>query len=120
AAGTIMMVWAVGYQRLSYALTESALRIEWLGRTVVVPYPAIQGIYTGQRLSGHATAGVPRWPGINVGAARARGFGRLRFFATSTNQSQLTFVTVEHGGVIVSARDPNALRAALIERVEQY
>jgi len=120
AAGTALMLWAIAYQRLSYALTDSSLRIEWLGRTVVVPYPAIQGIYTGQRLSGHATASVPRWPGINVGPARVRGLGRLRFFATSTDQSQLTFVTVEHGGVIISARDPNAFRAALIDYVERY
>ena len=31
----------------------------------------------------------------------------------------LTLITVEHGGVIVSARDPNEFRAALIERVEE-
>jgi hypothetical protein len=120
AAGTFLLIWAVGYRRLAYALTEHALRIEWLGRTVVVPYPAIQGIYTGQRLSGHSTPGLPRWPGINVGGARVRGLGPLRFFATSSDQSELTFVTVEHGGVIVSARDPHAFRAALIERVESY
>src|SRR5439155_11242392 len=119
AAGTVLLVWAIGYQRLGYVLTESSLRIDWLGRTVVVPYAAIQGIYTGQRLSGNATPNVPRWPGISIGPARVRGIGRLRFFATSTDQSALTFITVEHGGVIVSARDPNAFRAALIERVEQ-
>src|SRR5262249_51717185 len=95
-------------------------RIEWLGRTVVVPYGAIQGIYTGQRLSGNSAASGPRWPGINVGLARVRGLGRLRFFATSTDQSELTLVTVEHGGVIVSPRDPNGFRAALIERVEAF
>jgi Bacterial PH domain len=120
AAGAFLLVWAVAYQRLAYALTDSALRIEWLGRTLVVPYHAIQGIYTGQRLSGHAAPSVPRWPGISIGTARVRGAGRLRFFATSTDQSMLTLVTVEHGGVIVSARDPGEFRAALIERVEQY
>ena len=120
AAGTVLLVWAIGYQRLGYALTESSLRIDWLGRTVVVPYAAIQGIYTGQRLSGNATPNVPRWPGISVGPARIRGIGRLRFFATSTDQSHLTFITVEHGGVVVSARDPGTFRAALIERVENY
>jgi Bacterial PH domain/Protein of unknown function (DUF1648) len=120
AAGTFLLIWGIGYLRLAYALTEHALRIDWLGRTVVVPYPAIQGIYTGQRLSGHSTPSLPRWPGISVGGARVRGLGRLRFFATSTDQSELTFVTVEHGGVILSARDPHAFRAALIERVERY
>jgi Bacterial PH domain len=118
AAGTVLLVLAIAYQRLAYALTDSALRIEWLGRTVVVPYSAIQGIYTGQRLSGHATPSIPNWPGISVGPARVRGLGRLRFFATSTDQSMLTLITVEHGGVIVSAREPNEFRAALIERVE--
>jgi Protein of unknown function (DUF1648)/Bacterial PH domain len=119
AAGLALLIWAIAYHRLAYSLTDSALRIDWLGKTVAVPYPAIQGIYTGQRLEGHATPGVPRWPGINVGPARVRGLGRLRFFATSTDQSHLTFVSVQHGGVIVSARDPHEFRAALIERVEQ-
>jgi hypothetical protein len=118
AAGLALLVWAIGYQRLAYALTDTALRITWLGRTVIVPYTAIQGIYTGQRLSGHAVPSVPRWPGISVGPARVRGFGRLRFFATSTDQAALTFITVEHGGVILSARDPHEFRAALIEQVE--
>jgi hypothetical protein len=119
-AGTFLLLWGIAYQRLAYALTESALRIDWLGRTLVVPYRAIQGIYTGQRLSGQATPGVPRWPGISVGPARRRGLGRLRFFATSTDQSLLTLITVEHGGVIVSAHDPTAFRAALIAHVEAY
>jgi hypothetical protein len=119
AAGLTLLVWAIAYQRLGYSLTDSALRINWLGRTLVVPYSAIQGIYTGHRLSDHATPGTPRWPGINVGHARVRGLGRLRFFATSSDQSMLTFIAVEHGGVIVSARDPQEFRAALIERVEQ-
>jgi hypothetical protein len=120
AAGTFLLIWGIGYRRLTYALTENALRIDWLGRTVVVPYPAIQGIYTGQRLSGHSTPSVPRWPGISVGSARVRGLGRLRFFATSSDQSQLTYITVEHGGVILSARDPQGFRAGLIERVERH
>jgi hypothetical protein len=120
AGGALLLIWAIGYHRMAYALTESALRIDWLGQTTVVPYAAIQGIYTGQRLSGHATPSVPRWPGISVGPARVRGLGRLRFFATSTDQANLTFITVEHGGVIISARDPHAFRAALIERVEAY
>ena len=69
----MLLVLAYGYRRLAYALTEAALRIDWLGRTLVLPYAAIQGIYTGQRLDGHATPSVPRWPGINVGTvARAR------------------------------------------------
>jgi hypothetical protein len=119
-AGALLVVWAVAYHRLTYWLTDNALRIEWCGRTVVVPYPAIQGIYTGQRLSGHATPSPPYWPGISVGIARVRGMGRLRFFATSADQSQLTLVTVPNGGVVVSARDPTEFRAALIEHVERY
>jgi hypothetical protein len=119
AAGIVLLVLAIAYRRLAYVLTDTALRIDWLGRTVEVPYHAIQGIYTGQRLSGHATPSIPNWPGISVGPARVRGLGRLRFFATSTDQSMLTLITVEHGGVIVSAHDPNEFRAALIDRVEE-
>jgi hypothetical protein len=119
AVGLFLWFWALAYQRLTYALTDSALRIEWLGRTLVVPYQAIQGIYSGQRLSGIAKPNALRWPGINVGTARVRGLRRLRFFATSSDQSLLTLITVEHGGVIISANDPQAFRGALIERVEQ-
>jgi Bacterial PH domain/Protein of unknown function (DUF1648) len=120
AAGVCLMIWAIAYRRLTYVLTDAALRIDWLGRTTVVPYAAIQGIYTGQRLEGRASPGAPRWPGISVGSARVRGLGRLRFFATSADQSQLTLITVDHGGVIVSARDPHEFRAALIGRVQQF
>jgi hypothetical protein len=120
AAGIVALIVAIAYRRLAYSLTESALRIEWLGSTVVVPYAAIQGIYTGQRLSGHAVPRAVRWPGISVGQTRVRGLGRLRFFATSTNQADLTLVTVEHGGVIISARDPSEFRAALIDHVERH
>jgi hypothetical protein len=119
AIGIVLLFLGIGYTRLAYVLTDTALRIEWLGRTVVVPYHAIQGIYTGQRLSGHATPSIPNWPGISVGPSRVRGLGRLRFFATSTDQSMLTLVTVEHGGVVLSARDPHEFRAALIEHVEE-
>ncbi len=118
-AGSMLFVLAFAYRRLAYSLTDTALCIEWLGRIDVVPYHSIQGIYTGQRLQGHATPSVPNWPGIMVGPARVRGLGRLRFFATSSDQSMLTLITVEHGGVVVSARDPHAFRAALIERVEE-
>lgn len=113
-----LLVWALAYRRLRYVLTDSAMCIEWLGETTSVPYSAILGIYTGQRLGGHATAGMPRWPGINVGVGRVRGMGRLRYFATSTDQSDLMFITVEQGGLIISAAEPQAFRAALIEHVE--
>jgi len=117
-AGTLLLAWGSGYRRLVYALTQSSLRVDWLGRTLVLPYVAIQGIYGGQRLSGNSSARPPRWPGINVGSAWVRSLGRLRFYATSTDQSQLTFITVEHGGVIISAQDPNGFQAALIAHVE--
>jgi hypothetical protein len=119
AAGAVLSLWAFAYRRLAYAVTESALRVKWLGRTLILPYAAIQGIYTGQRLAGHSQASGLRWPGINVGAARVRGLGPLRFFATSTDQSQLTLITLEHGGVIVSARDPTEFQTSLIDRVER-
>jgi hypothetical protein len=119
AMGGGLLIWALGYRRLAYELTNDALRIEWLGRALVVPYGAIQGIYTGQRLEGQAAPSMPQWPGISVGQARVRGLGRLRFYATAQDQSALTFITVEHGGVIISPADPAGFRGALIERVEQ-
>jgi hypothetical protein len=120
AAGLALSTWAAGYRRLAYALTETALRIDWLGRMLVLPYAAIHGIYAGQRLSGNATPSVPSWPGINIGSRWVRGLGRLRFYSTSSDQSQLTYITAEHGGVIVSARDPLEFQTALITRIERY
>jgi Bacterial PH domain/Protein of unknown function (DUF1648) len=119
AVGAALGFWALAYRRLVYVLTDSALHVHWLGETIVVPYSAIDGIYTGQRLVGHATPSVPHWPGIYVGPGRLRGTGRLRFFATSPDPAALTLISVEHGGVVLSARDPQDFRAALIERVEQ-
>ena len=119
AIGALLGLWALGYRRLAYALGESALRVDWLGHSLVVPYAAIQGIYAGQRLAGNSTPSVPRWPGICVGPRRVRGMGKLRFFATSTDQSQLTLITVEHGGLVISARDPAEFQTALIDRVER-
>jgi hypothetical protein len=119
AIAALLGLWALGYRRLAYALSESALCVEWLGRNIVVPYAAIQGIYAGQRLAGNSTPSVPRWPGISIGPRRVRGLGKLRFFATSSDQSQLTLITVEHGGLVVSARDPAEFQTALIERVER-
>ncbi|MBV9545411.1 MAG: DUF1648 domain-containing protein [Chloroflexi bacterium] len=119
AAGTAFAAWALAYRRLVYVLTDSAVHVRWMGETLVVPYSAIEGIYTGQRLVGHATPSVPYWPGIYVGPGRLRGTGRLRFFATSPDPSALTLISVEHGGFVLSARNPQDFRAALIERVEQ-
>jgi hypothetical protein len=119
AAGALLAIWAVGYRRLAYALTESALRVDWLGHILVVPYAAIQGIYAGQRLAGNAMPSLPSWPGISIGTRWVRGMGRLRFYATSTDQSRLTLITVEHGGVIVSAREPAEFQTALIDHVER-
>src|SRR5262249_1026836 len=93
AVGLALAVWAVGYRRLTYALAESAVRVDWLDRILVLPYAAIQGIYAGQRLSGNATPSVPCWPGINIGSRWVRGMGRLRFYATSSDQSELTYIT---------------------------
>jgi hypothetical protein len=120
AAGIALLALATAYRQLTYVLTEQAVRIRWLGRSVILPYTAIQGIYAGQRLSGNSTTDIPHWPGINVGPKRVRGMGRLRFFATSSDQSLQTLITVEHGGVIVSATDPTEFQTALIAHVEQY
>jgi hypothetical protein len=111
-------LWALAYRRLTYALTATALEIEWLGHVTGVPYTAVDGIYTGQRLVGNATPTVPVWPGIYVGPGRARGIGRLRFFATSPDPAALTLITLEQGGVVVSARNPHDFRLALIERIK--
>jgi hypothetical protein len=111
-------LWALAYRRLVYTFTDSALEIEWLGHVTGVPYTAVDGIYTGQRLVGFATPTILSWPGIYVGPGRARGIGRLRFFATSPDPAALTLITHPHGGVVVSARNPHDFRLALIERIK--
>jgi len=116
--GAAILVWALAYRRLVYELGDWALQVRWLGELLIVPYVAIDGIYTGQRLVGHAVPQVPCWPGIYVGPGRVRGIGRLRFFTTSPDPAALTLLTFEHGGVVLSARYPQDFRAALIRRVE--
>ncbi len=118
ALATALFLWAWAYRHLTYTLGDQALDISWFGRTLAVPYTAIDGIYTGQRLVGSATPIVPAWPGIYVGPGRARAVGRLGFFTTSPDPAALTLITLEHGGVVVSARNPHEFRLALIERIQ--
>ncbi len=87
AAGSVLLLWGLAYRRLAYYMTDNALRIEWLGSSLVVPYPAVQGIYTGQRLAGNATPRGSAGRASTSAPARVRGLGPLRFFATSTDQS---------------------------------
>jgi hypothetical protein len=117
AAG--LAVWALSYRQLLYTLGDRELRIQWLGRCFCVPFASIEGIYTGQRLVGHAVPDVLSWPGIYIGPGRLRGLGRLRFFATSQDPAALTLIAFEQGGVVLSARNPHEFRLALIERVQQ-
>ncbi|MDQ3809527.1 MAG: hypothetical protein M3336_04485, partial [Chloroflexota bacterium] len=56
---------------------------------------------------------------IYVGPGRARGIGRLRFFATSPDPSALTLIALEHSGIVVSARHPHEFRTALIQRIQE-
>jgi hypothetical protein len=116
--GCGLLVWAISYRRLSYALGPSALEVPWLGEQVVIPYAAIEGIYTGQRLVGQSAPRGLGWPGIYVGPGRLRDLGQLEFYATSTDPAALTLVAVEAGALVVSARDPQGFRASLIERVQ--
>lgn len=118
-AGAGLGVWGFGYRQLSYLLAGEGLEIRWLGESLVVPYAAIDGIYTGQRLLDQRLPRPPRWPGIYVGDGRVRGLGRLHFFTTSPDPGALTVVTWESGGVVVSARSPQDFRTALIDRVTQ-
>jgi hypothetical protein len=98
AIAAAILLWALAYRELTYTLADTALEIAWYGYTFEVPYASLEGIY--------------------VGPGRATGMRRLRFFATSPDPSNLTLITSEHAGVAVSAGDPQAFRAALIERVQ--
>jgi len=118
AIGAGVVLWGLAYRQLTYTLAEAGLEVAWLGSTLVVPYDAIDGVYSGQRLVGHAVPMLPVWPGIYVGPGRARGIGRLRFFATSPDPATLTLITLHHGGVVVSARNPHDFRLALIDRLQ--
>jgi hypothetical protein len=115
AAG--LSLWGLAYRQLAYTLRQQTLEVLWLGIAHQVPYEAIDGVYSGQRLVGNATPSVPAWPGIYVGPGRARGIGRLHFFATSPDPAALTLITLHHGGVVVSARNPHDFRLALIDRL---
>jgi len=117
-AAVAVGLWSLTYRRLAYSLAEQHLEIAWFGYRLGVPYAAIDGVYTGQRLVGNTTPTVPSWPGIYVGPGRARGVGRLRFFSTSPDPSALTLIMLERSGVVVSARNPHDFRTALIERIQ--
>jgi hypothetical protein len=121
-----ILLWALSYRRLTYVLGPTSLDVPWLGERVVIPYTAIEGIYTGQRLAGHTAPSGLRWPGIVVGPGRApsadghdRSLGRLQFYATSVDPHSLTLVAVEGGALVVSARDPQGFRSALIDHVRR-
>jgi Bacterial PH domain len=115
--GGALLLWAVSYRQLVYWLGPTTLEVPWLGERVVIPFAAIEGIYTGQRLAGQTAPRGLRWPGIYVGAARLPSLGYLQFYATSSDPAALTLVAVEGGALVVSARDPQGFRASLIERV---
>jgi hypothetical protein len=119
AFGVAISLWGLAYRQLTYTLGEDALEVRWLGATTVVPYAAIDGIYSGQRLVGNTLPMVLTWPGIFVGPGHARGIGRLRFYTTSQDPAALTLITLQQGGVVLSARTPQEFRLALIERLSQ-
>lgn len=118
AAGGGILLLAVGYRQLRYELARDGLRVHWLGRLHVLPYGDVDGIYPGQRLVGRSTPRAPFWPGLFVGRGRARGVGRLSFFATSREPAHLTLVTAGAIGAVLSARDPTRFRAELIRHVQ--
>jgi hypothetical protein len=110
----------MGYRHLAYVLGEHRLEIPWLGQILAVPYAAIDAIYAGRHRVEHGAPRAPCWPGIYVGPGRARGRGRLQFFATSRDPADLTLVTVAATELVLSARDPQGFRAALIQRVQRH
>lgn len=118
--GLALAAWGTAYRRLLYTLGPEALEVHWLGSTTRVPYSGIDSIDPGQRLVGSSSPRLPSWPGIYVGPGRLRGVGRLRFFATTRDPSELTLVRAGSYGLVVSARDPLAFRSALTERVARH
>lgn len=119
-AATAALVWFAGYRHLAYELGDHDLRVWWLGGSAIVSYTAIDGVFPGQRLVGASTPSTPSWPGIYVGGGRIRGVGRLRFYATSRDPSELTLVTAGAAGLVLSPIESAGFRAALIERVEAH
>lgn len=116
--GVTILVWGIAYRRLTYRLGTDAFEVRWLGRTLHLPYAAIDGIYPGQRLAGHTQPERSTWPGVYVGRARVSGLGLVRYFTTSREPSHLTVITTPTAGVALSASDPVGFRAALIERAQ--
>ena len=119
-AAVALALWSIAYRALRYTLDEDALRISWLGAGVDVPYGAIEGVLSGQRLEKSSAPRVPSWPGVYVGPGRARGIGSLRFFSTTRDTTALTVVAVHLGGVVISPDDPVSFRTAVIARVREH
>jgi Bacterial PH domain len=116
-AGAGLVLWGLAYRQLAYVLGDAALEVRWLGERVLIPYGAIEAIYTGQRLADQTAPSGLRWPGINVGSGHSRGLGRLQFYATSTDPAALTLVAVDGATVVLSAAEPQPFRSALIAHV---
>lgn len=118
AAAAATLLWSLSYRQLVYALGPVGLEVVWLGERFLIPYAAIEGIYTGQRLGGQTAPDRLCWPGIYVGRGHAYSVGRLQFYATTRDAAALALVAVDGAALVLSARDPQGFRAALIERVQ--
>lgn len=118
AAGAFVAVtWALGYRGLRYVLGPTALEVWWRGASTRVPYAAVEGIYSGQRLTG-VLPPRQQWPGLVIGRAGAAGVGPVECFTTTPNPAEWLVVALPDRAVALSPAATRQFRTALIECVE--
>lgn len=114
----VVLVLAVGYFSLRYRFERDALLLRWLWQESVVPFGAIDGIYSGARLGQAMRVRGLNWPGYHVGVGRSRTMGLVRYYTTTNDLSGVVLIATAAETYAISPGDTAAFRRELIQRVE--
>ena len=109
---------ATAARSLRYVLSPQELTIQWLGSREVIPLGRIEGIYGGRRLGKRCQVHGLHWWGHYVGASRAEGLGRLRFYGSSLEPEAAVIIATADAGYAITPDDPDGFRERLIARLE--
>lgn len=112
ASTLVLVVWGMSYRRLVYRLGPSALEVDWLGETLVLPYETFEDVREGEGVGG-VPSRIRVWMGMYVGEGRLRGHGWAAFYVTSRDPAHFTAIATRRGTVVLSAQDRQGFGAAL-------
>lgn len=112
-------VWTAGCFTLGYRLLPAGLGIRWFGRTEIVPYAAVDGVYAGHRLGAVRYVRGVSWPGLDVGLLRTRSLGAVRLFLRTREPEAIAVVVAAGEAYAISPVRPQEFKAELIRRLEE-